>query len=881
MTKIRNLLLSNLVIVLMLLTSCGQTSALKVYVSPSGADTNNGSSETPFQTITGARDHIRSLSKAERKQNIEVVLSGGTYFIDNTVVFNIIDGGTLDHTLSYKAAKGEVPIISSGKHIVNWQILEDPPSSLPEIARSKVWVAELPEGIKRFYTLYDGYEKLLRARSNGFQSTQIKFENFATRNVANPEDRHLLREITFPDTEIKNWSNLDDIEVFFSPVPWCLNFSAIDSVNEEDKTAYLKFEANAPPFTTPKPYNPAWVENVIDFLDEPGEWVLNMSENKLYYWPVNGTPGDNIYAPQLLEHIRVEGEIDYEGPEDIPVKNLHFKGIHFIHGDRYVWWDDHKGWGIQHDWDKFDHGNALLRFRGAEDCSVEECRFTASGNSAIRMDLHCQNISIERNLIDHVGHMGILLAGYGPGTKDVNKNNRIVNNIIDHVGEVVWHGHAIFIWQSGDNYVAHNQIQYSPRKGVGICGVRAPIFWEGPEVDWDEGSKTMRWSEIDAALLTRENVTQEAILPYEHSKNNLIEKNHLHRLRSKIGDGAALNVSGAGMGNILRNNFLGEVTGNGLRTDDWQRGTLFESNIITDGGVVHKGFNHIKNNIFYNTNIRFTSYPGQAYFPGSEVFSNVMYFDGNDVPPYKERTIPAFSTPEDCVLKNNVYFHVKDNQYVEDFLEERKGRGWEEGSESFDPEFKNPIPKYRDLRPGDFVLSPDSRVFDKGFKEIGTTDIGLQSDYPAQLKVLIDPISQRKLISGNAKFEASSMDEKNSVNLEMLSSQLGDEEVNVVLATANEENPFVLIDLLEETSFDAFKLLAPMDKKRAYLKTLTVWISSDGINWRQVWQADRYHVEMPRSFDKVFEEALTCRYIKIGLQEKNVLEIKSIQLFSK
>ena len=137
------------------------------------------------------------------------------------------------------------------------------------------------------------------------------------------------------------------------------------------------------------------------------------------------------------------------------------------------------------------------------------------------------------------------------------------------------------------------------------------------------------------------------------------------------------------------------------------------------------------------------------------------------------------------------------------------------------------------------------------------------------------------LISGKAKIEASSIDEKNSVNIEMLTSQSGDEEVNVVLATANEENPFVLIDLLEETSFDAFKLLAPMDKKRAYLKTLTVWISSEGDNWKQIWQADRFHVEMARSFDQVFDQSYTCRFVKVGLQEKNSLLLKSVQLYSK
>ena len=50
--------------------------------------------------------------------------------------------------------------------------------------------------------------------------------------------------------------------------------------------------------------------------------------------------------------------------------------------------------------------------------------------------IHSQNININNNMIDFVGHMGILLCGYGPGTKDVNKNNKIINNVIHHVGRV-------------------------------------------------------------------------------------------------------------------------------------------------------------------------------------------------------------------------------------------------------------------------------------------------------------------------------------------------------------------------------------------------------------------------------------------------------------
>ena len=79
---------------------------------------------------------------------------------------------------------------------------------------------------------------------------------------------------------------------------------------------------------------------------------------KVYLWPRNDSP---VVAPQLIEFIRVEGEVDKQGPKDKPVRNLVFRGLTFKHGDRYTLAKDDAG--TQHDWDMFDKDNALVRLR--------------------------------------------------------------------------------------------------------------------------------------------------------------------------------------------------------------------------------------------------------------------------------------------------------------------------------------------------------------------------------------------------------------------------------------------------------------------------------------------------------------------------------------
>ena len=216
---------------------------------------------------------------------------------------------------------------------------------------------------------------------------------------------------------------------------------------------------------------------MLEELDEPGEWVLNTKEGKLYLWPRNESP---VMAPQLTELIRVEGEIDKEGPKDMPVRNLCFRGLTFMHGERYQLTEDDAG--LQHDWDMHDKANALVRLRGTENCTIEQCHFAHSGSGAIRVDLHGQQNKISGNHIEQMGGAGILLCGYGPGTKDVNRDNLVYNNHIHHMGRIYLHSPGIMVWQSGENRVANNLIHHTPYTGMIISGCMTHFFdekWPG------------------------------------------------------------------------------------------------------------------------------------------------------------------------------------------------------------------------------------------------------------------------------------------------------------------------------------------------------------------------------------------------------------------
>ena len=134
-----------------------------------------------------------------------------------------------------------------------------------------------------------------------------------------------------------------------------------------------------------------------------------------------------------------------------------------------------------------------VRLRGAENCAIEDCHFLYSGSGAIRVDLHGQNNTISGNHIEHMGGGGILLCGYGPGTKDVNKKNLVYNNHIHHVGKIYWHSPGIFLCQSGENRVANNLIHHTNYSGMIVSGTVTRFF---VRQDKRESSRAIRWHEI-------------------------------------------------------------------------------------------------------------------------------------------------------------------------------------------------------------------------------------------------------------------------------------------------------------------------------------------------------------------------------------------------
>ena len=689
------------------------------YVSPNGSDAWSGTlpkanaeqTDGPFATLERARDAVRQEEK-RGSGDFVVLIRGGTYRLQETVVFGLLDSGQQDTAITYAAYPGETPVFSSGQIIDNWKPLTTVPTGLPKKAIGKVRVAAVT---KPFRALFDGEGLLPRARSKGF----IPLEG-GGRN-----------ELHFPAGRLKNWPNVEDVEIVVRPHhAWIINILPLKSVDERRQIARTSIDATYAmnPLHFLRQTESCWVENTLEELDEPGEWVLDTHEGKLYLWPRNDSP---VLAPQLTELIRIEGDIDMAGPQDTPVRNLCFRGLTFMHGERYrIAADDA---GLQHDWDMHDKANALVRLRGTENCTIEQCRFAHSGSGAIRVDLHGQNNSIAGNVIEHVGGTGVLLCGYGPGTKDVNRKNLVYNNHIHRTGRIYSHSPGIMIWQSGENRIANNLVHHTPYTGIIVSGCMTHFFGrEGREL-----GRTIRRHEI--ARLPRQ-PRLEDVRPYLHTRDNVIEYNEIHHAMEMLGDGNGIYIRGAGAGNVIRRNYIHHLVApmkmqSAIRTDGGQRDTLIAENLIykcTSQGIILKLNNRCENNI-----VAELIAPPRGYYlavregpmTGATIKRNIFYSSSDDctfideLPPGKGRTTEdrrgrKLAASKQADTDYNIYFCASNRTLGTQMLMKQQRDGVDDHSLAVDPLFV-------DAANGDFRLKPESPALKMGFVPFDMSKVGL------------------------------------------------------------------------------------------------------------------------------------------------------------
>ncbi len=452
-------------------TLSGSRDFASYYVDNNGNDSNDGSRKAPFKTIQKARQAVRNLISNGRlpRGGAKVYLREGTYYIYDSLVFGPEDSGYENGKITYTAYPGEEVRISGSKPIEqSWfrPINEEEKARIIDRqAAEKVLVADLRANDITEYGVLNtrGYHYFNKGQYmaaelivNGENQTLARYPNTGTIPVDN---KNLLPEemsFKYEDDRPSSWVNTTDAWICGTlSINYENNYYPIEKIDTAEKKIKLK-EGKIKTYYTNGWY---FAENLLEEMDQTGEYYIDREAGKLYYLP----PEDFQSKSYTIELSAIGSPIFYfNGAKNISITNMTIEG-----GRGYA------ALGTSKDYKIMTYGEFLIKnnitnpitfdpasthfLRLADPSNYPEAQvfpghiwdgFLDDGPGVERIEFsNClirnfgqgglifrgTNIKLENNEIKNIGGTGIFMSG-GDYETLTSSENSITGNTIHRVG---------------------------------------------------------------------------------------------------------------------------------------------------------------------------------------------------------------------------------------------------------------------------------------------------------------------------------------------------------------------------------------------------------------------------------------------------------------
>ncbi|NLP11810.1 right-handed parallel beta-helix repeat-containing protein [bacterium] len=365
--------------------SCSEKTVI-LYVTPGSGESGLGTKKAPYQSLAAAQEAVRSLRKEKPKAPVVVEIKGGVYDLSVPWILTIEDAGSKDAPVIYRAARGDEPVFTGSRPLGHWRRLSDPQKLqlLTADVRERVYVTEVKSaGIsdlgdptdagKRPELFCNGrLQTLARWPNSGFVQAGLAKGKTALPPTYINKHGTVEGRFEYTNPHQDRWAKESDVRLSgYWYWDWC---DAVQKVKAIDTVQRL--------IDTCPPYHGYGYRDSLRYfglnlfceIDQPGEWYLDRSDGKLYWYPPEGTDPNSAKATLSV----------FSSPYMVELQEcsyLTLQGLTFQEG----------------------RGSAIL-VRGGEKNLISDCRIQRFGLDGIHIQAG-------------VGHgiSGCLLADFGCG----------------------------------------------------------------------------------------------------------------------------------------------------------------------------------------------------------------------------------------------------------------------------------------------------------------------------------------------------------------------------------------------------------------------------------------------------------------------------------
>jgi len=569
-------------------TAAKAATAATLYVSPTGSGTSC-TAAAPC-SLTQAKSSVEAID-GSMSGDIVVQLAGGTYRLSAPLSLGSADSGSNGHTVYWKAASGQTPVISGGQQVTGWTLHD---------SANNIYAASVPVGADSRQLYVDGSAApraaITIARSDiAFTDSGLTIKNSNLNYLASlPEQNRIELEAQNSFTDrFTPVQSISGTTVTMQEPAWQNNGWGYDTMESPFNGGGLQ------------------LENSYSFLNTAGQWYLDPTAGQLYY---KAPSGWNPSAHDV-ELPRLTSLVDIGGSYTAPAHNIAFQGVSFEHStwlapsSNIGYADQQTGTFLTHAYSnepadflngcavgcqafestRNDWGEApaAVQVSAANAISFSGDTFTNLGQTGLGIGqdadavasgtgLGASNVTVDHNTFSNDAGGGVVVGGVEPDAHHpsnaamTDQNITVSNNLVTGVAQDYKDMPGILSTYVTHAVVTHNEV--------------SNLAYDGIDIGWGWGINDAGGSQD---YVNRGTYNYQPIYTTPTTlKNTVVTYNKVHGTKKVFHDGGSIYTLSANPGSTLDDNYVYDNQHTiGLYLDEGSRSETLANNVVQDSGT--------------------------------------------------------------------------------------------------------------------------------------------------------------------------------------------------------------------------------------------------------------------------------------------------------